>query len=54
VSAKPNAHSNEIRGLIEGALKVAVAAALEKWKANQAIIRLLSRLLEIPKTRFNS
>ncbi|MFP6575333.1 MAG: DUF167 domain-containing protein [Pirellulaceae bacterium] len=50
VKALAGAGRNEIRGVHNGSLKVAVTQVAEKGKANRAIISLLSRLLEIPKS----
>lgn len=51
VKAKPNARKNEIRGAIDGALKVAVTATAEKGKANEAIVKLLAKLIAVPKSQ---
>ena len=50
VKAKPGARKDEIRGIHDGRLVVAVTAAPEKGRANQAIIRLLARQLRIAKS----
>jgi uncharacterized protein (TIGR00251 family) len=50
VRAHPGSRRNAILGEREGALRVAVTAAPEKGKANQAIIALLSETLGIPKS----
>ena len=50
VRAHPGSRRNAILGVREGALRVAVTAAPEKGKANQAIITLLSKTLGIPKS----
>lgn len=47
VKAKPSASKNELRGITQGALKVAVTAAPEKGKANHAIIQLLAKKLRL-------
>lgn len=49
VLVKPKASRNAIIGVHNGALKIAITAAPEKGKANKAIVKLLSRLLKIPK-----
>ncbi|MEQ9490190.1 MAG: DUF167 family protein [Alphaproteobacteria bacterium] len=51
----PKASQNRIQGLAADAaggtvLRVAVTAAPEKGKANQAVIRLLAKALAVPKT----
>jgi len=51
VKATPSAKRNEIRGVFSGALKVHVTAAPEKGKANQAIIKLLSKELGVAKNQ---
>lgn len=50
VHAQPGARKNEIRGVMNGALRVAITAAPEKGKANRAIVNLLSETLEVPKS----
>ena len=45
---KPNARKTAIVGIHGGALKVAVAAAPEKGKANRAVVRLLAKALNLP------
>jgi uncharacterized protein (TIGR00251 family) len=51
VRAHPGARRNAILGVREGALRIAVTAAPEKGKANQAIIALLSKTLGISKSK---
>jgi uncharacterized protein (TIGR00251 family) len=51
VRAQPGARRDEIRGVHDGALRVAVTAAPEKGKANHAIIKLLAKTLGIAKSR---
>ena len=51
VKAKPNSRKNEIRGSIDGAVKVAVTATAEKGKANEAIIKLLAKVISVPKSQ---
>ena len=48
--AHPGSRRNAILGVREGALRVAVTAAPEKGKANQAIAALLGKTLGIPKS----
>jgi uncharacterized protein (TIGR00251 family) len=50
VSAHAGARRNAILGIRGGALRVAVTAAPEKGKANQAIVALLSKTLGVPKS----
>lgn len=49
VHAQPGARKNGITGIHAGRLKVAVTQAPEKGKANQALIKLLSELLDVKK-----
>jgi uncharacterized protein (TIGR00251 family) len=51
VRAHPGARRNEIRGVQEGMLKVSVAQAPEKGKANKAIIALLAKELSVRKSQ---
>jgi uncharacterized protein (TIGR00251 family) len=51
VRAHASARRNAILGVREGALRVAVTAAPEKGKANQAIIALLSKTLGVSKSK---
>jgi len=50
VRAHAGARRNSILGIRAGALRVAVTAAPEKGKANQAIIALLSKTLGVSKS----
>lgn len=50
VRAHAAARRNQILGVRDGMLRVAVTAAPEKGKANKAIVALLSRELEVPKS----
>jgi len=50
VRAHAGARRNTILGQREGALRVAVSAAPEKGKANQAIVAVLSKTLGISKS----
>jgi hypothetical protein len=45
---KPGARRSEILGPHGGALKLAVAVAPERGKANQAVVRLLAEALGLP------
>ena len=53
INARAGAAKDEIRGVHDGALKVAVTQAPEKGKANTAIVNLLARRLKIPKGRIS-
>lgn len=50
VRAHAGARRNAIVGVREGTLRVAVSAAPEKGKANQAIVAVLSNALGMPKS----
>ena len=50
IRAHAGSRRNAILGAREGALRVAVTAAPEKGKANQAIIALLAKTLNVPKS----
>jgi uncharacterized protein (TIGR00251 family) len=50
VKVQARARRSGIVGEREGMLRVAVTAAPEKGKANQAVIEVLSRALRIPKS----
>ena len=43
VKAKPAARKNALNGVFNGALKVSVATAPEKGKANKSIIKVLAK-----------
>ncbi len=45
----PGSSSTKISGVLDGMLKVKVAAAPEKGKANQCLIKFLADLLDIKK-----
>ena len=51
VRARPGSRRNEIRGVVEGRLCVAVTSAPEKGKANKAIIALLASETRIKKSQ---
>src|SRR5579863_4117629 len=58
VRLQPGARSERVVGLVEeaggqSALKVSVTAAAEKGRANDALIRLLARLLRLPPSAFS-
>lgn len=50
VRAQPGARQKGVLGEYDGALRVAVTAAADKGKANQAIVELLSSTFGIPKS----
>ncbi len=50
VKVTAGARKSEIRGVQNGALKVAVTAVAEKGKANKAVIQLLAKWLDVPKS----
>jgi uncharacterized protein (TIGR00251 family) len=50
VRAHPGARRNAVLGEHDGALRVAVTAAADKGKANQAIAEQLSEAFGIPKS----
>jgi uncharacterized protein (TIGR00251 family) len=50
VRAKPGARRQGVLGEHDGALRVAVTAAADKGKANQAIAKLLSTTFGIPQS----
>ena len=50
VKAQPGAKKNAIVGVHAGALKVAVTAAPEQGKANQAIVELLAEALDLRRS----
>jgi uncharacterized protein (TIGR00251 family) len=51
VRAQPGARKNEIRGVQDGMLKVSVAQAPERGKANKAIAALLAKALGLRKSQ---
>ena len=51
VKASPGSRKNEIRGVVDGALKISVTAVAEKGKANAAIIKLLAKELGVAKSQ---
>lgn len=51
VRAHPGARKNAITGEHNGALKVSVTQAPENGKANQAIIELLCRVLDLKRSQ---
>jgi len=51
VRAQPGARKDEIRGVQDGMLKVAVTQAPERGKANKAIAALLAKALGLKKSQ---
>ncbi|MHB0959796.1 MAG: DUF167 domain-containing protein [Pirellulaceae bacterium] len=51
VRAQPGARENALRGVQNGALKVAVTQVAEKGKANKAIVALLCRALGLKRSQ---
>ncbi len=50
VEAQPNARQNAVVGLQNGVLKLKIAAPPIGGKANDALVRFLAELLDIPKS----
>lgn len=50
VRARPGARCTAVVGEHDGALRVAVTAAADKGKANEALVELLSTTFGIPKS----
>ena len=53
IQAQPKARRNGINGVHAGRLKIAVTAAPEKGKANQAILKVLARVLQIKRSQLS-
>lgn len=51
IRAQPGARADAIRGLYQGALKVAVTQVAEKGKANKALTRLLCKKLALRRSQ---
>ena len=51
VKVVPGASRSRVVGILDGALKVAVAAPPEKGKANKALIKILAEAFDLPKNR---
>lgn len=47
---QPKSSADRIIGEHDGALKVGITAAPEGGKANDAVVKLLSKLLDVPKS----
>ena len=50
ILVRPNAAANKIEGLHDGLLKLRINAQPVEGAANQAVIKLLSKSLNVPKT----
>ena len=50
VRAHPGARRPGVAGIREGALRVRISASPEKGRANRALIALLSKVLDVPKS----
>lgn len=50
VKVQPRARRNAVTGVVGDALKLAVTAAPEAGRANQAVIALLAELLNLPRS----
>jgi uncharacterized protein (TIGR00251 family) len=51
VRARPGARTSAVEGEHAGALKVSIAAAPEKGRANEELIRFLAQALGVPRAR---
>ncbi|MHB8970613.1 MAG: DUF167 domain-containing protein [Pirellulaceae bacterium] len=51
VRAQPGARENALRGVQNGALKVAVTQVAEKGKANKALVDLLCKTLSLKRSQ---
>jgi len=51
VHAQPGARSNGVNGAHDSRLKVAVTQPPEKGKANEALIKLLAKLLDLKRSQ---
>ena len=50
IKAVPNSSKNEISGLFDNALKIKIKAPAVENKANEELIKFLSKLLKVPKS----
>jgi uncharacterized protein len=50
VAARPGASRSEIKGIDERGLLIAIAAAPERGKANDELIRLIVKIAEVPRS----
>jgi hypothetical protein len=53
VRVSPGARASRVLGVHGDALKVSVSAPPEKGRANAALLELLARELEVPKSRLS-
>lgn len=51
VRVQPRASKSEVSGELDGALKIRLAAPPVDGEANEALIKLLSKLFDAPRTR---
>jgi hypothetical protein len=51
LKAKPNARENKIAHAADGSLHVRVKASAQDGKANGELVRFLSEILDLPKSR---
>lgn len=50
VKAVPNSSKNEVCGLYEDALKIKIKAPAVENKANEELVKFISKLLKVPKS----
>ena len=50
IKAVPNSSKNEICGLLDDALKVKIKAPAVENKANEELVKFISKLLKVPKS----
>ncbi|WP_437206859.1 DUF167 domain-containing protein [Planctomicrobium sp. SH664] len=53
VQGQPGSRRNQIQGIHDGRLKVAVTQVAEKGKANQEILKVLAKALDIAKSQLS-
>lgn len=53
VTVQPGARRNGVVGFHDGSVKIAVNAAPERGKANQAVIEVLAEVLDIPRSNIS-
>ncbi len=51
IRVQPGAKRDDIAGLVDGCLRVRVSPPARDGKANQAVVRLLSGVLDVSKSR---
>ena len=51
MNVQPGSKRSEVLGMVDGVLRIRVAARAQEGKANEALIALLADLLAVPKTR---